>query len=163
MKEIGGYFSFELNKNYTVDDIYKVIVDKKKYQLNYPSMKSFELFIDPFIDSYLFDKRIIDISTAVPSLSIQNEDLIKENLIIKKLDVDNSIIKRFRASKKIDINSSKKNMEFGTKIHFLLEMIDFMNPNYSLINDDFYSSIIEDFLTSDLLKNIHNGKIYHFE
>ena len=56
--------------------------------------------------------------------------------------------------------SSKKNMEFGTKIHFLLEMIDFMNPNYSLINDDFYSSIIEDFLTSDLLKNIHNGKIF---
>ena len=146
--------------NYTVDDIYKVIVDKKKYQLDYPSMKSFKLFIDPFIDSYLFDKRIIDINTKGTLLTIQNENMIKENLIIKQLDVDNSIIKKFRASKKLDINSSKKNMEFGTKIHFLLEMIDFMSPDYSLINDEYYISIIKDFLKSDLLKNIYNGKIY---
>ena len=146
--------------NYTVDDIYKVIVDKKKYQLDYSSMKSFKLFIDPFIDSYLFDKRVIDINTKKVLLTSQNEDIKKENLIIKQLDVDNSVIKKFRASKKLDINSSKKNMEFGTKIHFLLEMIDFMNPDYSLINDEYYSSIIKDFLASDLLKNINMGKVY---
>lgn len=146
--------------NYTVDDIYKVIVDKKHYDLDYPNMKSFKSFIDPFVNSYLFDKRIIDINTSNPFLNIKNIDQEKELLVIKNLNIKNEVVKKFRASKKLDINSSKKNMEFGTNIHFLLEMTDFKNPNYDLINDEYYISIIKDFLGSPILSNIDNGTIY---
>lgn len=162
-------FTFDINfevcdkkeeLNYTIDDIYKVIVDKMNYDLDYSNMTSFKSFIDPFVSSYLFDKRIIDINTSNPVLNIKTIDLEKESLVIKNLKIENEVVKKFTASKKIDINSSKKNMEFGTKIHFILEMIDFKNPNYNLINDDYYISIIKDFLSSDLLKNIDNGTIY---
>lgn len=146
--------------NYTIDDIYKVIVDKTHYDLDYPNMKSFKAFINPFVNSYLFYKRIVDINTSNPVLNIKTSNIEKETLLIKDLNIKNEIIKKFRASKKLDIHSSKKNMEFGTKIHFLLEMIDFKNPNYDLINDEYYISIIKDFLSSDLLENINSGIVY---
>ena len=48
---------------------------------------------------------------------------------------------------------------FNTKMHYILELIDFKNPNLFNI-DDFYKEKINNFLKQDLLKNINNANIY---
>ena len=55
----------------------------------------------------------------------------------------------------------KELMDFGTKVHEVLELIDFNNPDYSLfdINDEIKDKINK-FLNSDLIKNNLNNKMY---
>jgi len=49
-------------------------------------------------------------------------------------------------------------MEFGTYMHYLLELTDFKNPNYENI-DKFYQDKIKNFLNQELLKNINKANI----
>ena len=53
------------------------------------------------------------------------------------------------------------NMLFGTKIHEVLELIDFKNYNPNIIKDEFIRNKITKFLNNDLLKNIKDANIYH--
>lgn len=50
-------------------------------------------------------------------------------------------------------------MEFGTKVHYILECLDFNNPDYTGI-DDIIKDKISKFLNLDIMKNIKDGKIY---
>ena len=50
-------------------------------------------------------------------------------------------------------------MEFGTYLHYLLEIIDFKNIDYKLIPKE-YKIYIDNFLNSDLLKNLNEANIY---
>ena len=52
-------------------------------------------------------------------------------------------------------------MNYGTKIHEYLELIDYKNPNLSLIEDNFIKTKIEKFLNNSLLENIKDSNIYH--
>ena len=60
---------------------------------------------------------------------------------------------------KIFSKEEKNKMEFGTKIHYYLETLDFKNPDLSDIESP-YKEKMEAFLKIDLLKNIKNAKIY---
>ncbi len=50
-------------------------------------------------------------------------------------------------------------MDFGTMMHYYLEIMDLSNPDYTSI-DDKYVNYIKNFLNSDLVKDIKNAKIY---
>ncbi len=50
-------------------------------------------------------------------------------------------------------------MDFGSKLHYYLELLDFNNPDYSFIEDE-YKDMIISFMNSDLMKNCLNGKAY---
>ena len=52
-----------------------------------------------------------------------------------------------------------KNMEFGTKMHYILELIDFKNPDFKSI-ESFYKEKITNFLNQDILKDIKEANIY---
>ena len=52
-------------------------------------------------------------------------------------------------------------MKYGTRIHEYLELIDYKNPDLSLIDDNFIKDKIEKFLNNDLLKNVNDSNIYH--
>ena len=49
---------------------------------------------------------------------------------------------------------------FGTKVHEMLELLDFKNIDLSIIDDEFIKSKINKFLKNDLLKNIEKANIY---
>ena len=51
-------------------------------------------------------------------------------------------------------------MKYCTKVHELLELIDFKNPNYELINDKFIENKIKKLLENNIFNNISNAKIY---
>ena len=49
-------------------------------------------------------------------------------------------------------------MESGTKLHYLMEVVDFKNPDYSIIDNKF-KLIIQKFIESDLLKDVAKAKV----
>lgn len=55
---------------------------------------------------------------------------------------------------------TKNNMEFGLLMHETLEYIDFKNPNYDLIENNFIRNKVEKFLHIPLLNNLNNANIY---
>ena len=73
----------------------------------------------------------------------------------KEIIVPNELIKENKFSKKSNEllpEETLKNMKFGTDIHYLFEVSDFLNPG-----DNKY---INNFLNHDLLKNIKDASIY---
>ena len=54
---------------------------------------------------------------------------------------------------------TKEMMDFGTKIHYYMETMDFKNPNFDGIEEE-YIILIKNFLNSDLMKNKEKAKIY---
>ena len=81
---------------------------------------------------------------------------------IKEISIDNSLLEEESYSKKenkLITKEERDNMEYGTKIHSILEYLDFNNPDFSNI-DDVLRDKITNFLKSDLLKDISKGNIY---
>ena len=81
---------------------------------------------------------------------------------IKEISIDNTLLEEETYSKKENKLITKEeidNMEFGTKVHSILEYLDFNNPDFSNIDNNLKNKIIS-FLNIDIMKNISNGKIY---
>lgn len=83
---------------------------------------------------------------------------------VKELNIEKVTTKHNTYSKKkfglISLQESKL-MEYGTKIHNILELIDFNNPLLDeLIIDDFIKEKVIGFLNSDLMKSRNLAKIF---
>ena len=97
--------------------------------------------------------------------SVNYLDYIKDNNTIlenKEINIENSIIEENRFSKnskELVTKDNIDNMKLGTKIHYILETTDFINPNYNIIEDR-YKSYIKAFLDNKLIKNINQANIY---
>lgn len=92
--------------------------------------------------------------------SLLNQEV--EPINIKEVNINYEIIEQKKASKKINkllTESEIEIMNFGNKIHYYLEMIDFKNPDYSLIEEDLVPKI-KAFLNCDLLQNINSAIVY---
>ena len=91
-------------------------------------------------------------------------DNTEKNIEVKEILIENAIEKQAHFSKE-SMNLIKKenrlNMEYGTKVHEIFELIDLKNYNPSLIDDEFIRNKVEKFLNNNLLKNIKQAEIYH--
>lgn len=89
---------------------------------------------------------------------------IETKIIEDIIDTPNEYITQKRFSKnsnKLTNKEEKKNMELGLYMHYLLEMIDFKNPNLEGLNiKNMYYEKIMKFLNSDIMKNAKNADIY---
>ena len=92
-----------------------------------------------------------------------NNDFTKdEKIIIDEISIENNIVKEKRFSKSIKKLYTKdeiSNMKYGTYIHYILETLNFNNPNLD-IEDTSIKNKIKTFLNNDIFKNINKGKIY---
>ncbi len=111
----------------------------------------------------------------IDSLGITNEYLYKK-IKLDKLSSNKEPIKveeiSISSSEELDTKHFSKtthnlidkktynNMQLGLKIHEVLELLDFKNPNLDLIDDEFIKEKVCKFLSSDLIKNLENAKIY---
>ena len=105
---------------------------------------------------YLVNKSSLDYR------KLKGEDCIK----IEEFDLEKERIKEESFSKnqiKLLTKDEKEKMKFGTKIHEIFELIDFKNPNYSLLSD-FEKRKIEAFINTDIIqKNLENRFYKEFE
>ena len=119
------------------------------YSVVEPCIKNVDVSIDnnykdivnPDINNYLED--VID-------------DIVDKEITITYNELGSSHFSK--SNKEVISKSENKNLEIGTKIHYILEMIDFRKPNYSII-DSKYVEFIKSFLDSELMQDL-NCKIY---
>ena len=90
--------------------------------------------------------------------NLTKEDKIVVDIIDEYVPINNSVSHFSKSAGLIDIKKKQK-MDFGTKMHYYLEIIDFNKPDYSLIEDK-YKEKIDSFLNSDLMANKSNGVAY---
>lgn len=87
-----------------------------------------------------------------------------EEINVKEIHIENEIEKEAHFSKEskgLISKESKSNMEYGTMIHEVFELIDYKNFNAELIEDEFIRNKVQKFLNNDLLKNVKQSEIYH--
>ena len=116
-----------------------------------------------------------DIEEYIEDINIEcNKNyLINEKNKVYKSKISNSISINDRDYSLIEIHEDKfskggnkkiskeeiDKMKYGTKIHEVLEMIDFNNPDYSKL-DSFIVEKVKSFIESDLIKNNLSSKFY---
>ena len=105
----------------------------------------------------------------------KNYNLINTNNIFSEINKNNDKIEIYnyclkepceiteshysKSSIKLITKDERDVMDFGTMMHYYLEIMDLSNPDYTSI-DDKYVNYIKNFLNSDLTKDIKNAKIY---
>ena len=154
------------------------LTDKEKDRVNNLVEDNIRLKYKSFLDILNSIKEnikeyIIDIDLDKQNLT-KDYNEIKENnyqkllqknnikLDKRKIEIDSKIEEEKHFSKTINKLITKeeyKNMEYGDYLHYLLELIDFKNPDLKDI-DNFYKEKINNLLNQELLKNIKEANIY---
>ena len=150
----------EKNENGVIEEIRR---------LSFSKISDFMYGVKDYLDKYF---KTIDITKLGltkdyqynKTINIKDNTNIKDDINVEEINIKNDIAEEKHFSKETNVLSTKeeiKMMKYGTRIHEYLELIDYKNPNLSLIKDTFIKDKIEKFLNNDLLKNIKDSNIYH--
>ena len=135
---------------------------------NYKSFKDMFISIRENVSSYIKDIDTNDLNISKDYNLIKNInyedyiDILEVSNDIKEINIDNTLLEEDSYSKKTNklfTKEEKDNMEYGSKIHYILECLDFNNPNLDRVEDNIKDKIIS-FLNLDIMKDISKGKIY---
>ncbi len=133
-------------------------------RMNYRSFQDILISIYPNIMKYIsnINPPHIDLNYKIEETLSKKVPYTEELININKLNIKKEIMESKSFSKKENKLLSPLDREFiekGNYLHYILENIDFKNPDYtSLTSED--KNLIESFLKSDLLSSIDKAKIY---
>ena len=88
---------------------------------------------------------------------------IEDNINVEEIRIENNIVSESHFSKETNhliTKEMKKNMEYGTYIHEIFELIDFKNYDENSIEDEFIRNKLKKFLSNNIIKNIKDANIY---
>lgn len=143
-------------------DIEKVGANKEKDKFNsffdmlnyiYYDIKDYikEVNVE-YTKDYIVNKNTIDI----------NKLKIEDSIVINELNIEKEELEEEKYSKsgiKLITKEEYNKMNVGTKIHEVLEYIDFNNPNYDGL-DSFIKDKVSKFINSKLIQDNTNSKFY---
>lgn len=163
-------FDISVNNIY-LEDLYGSLIDtslksnpflfvRKRRRFDYTKASSFYNFLDNFKDSSYFNYSYQEGESLCDTKLKQIDALRHLSFDVKSVLVDstNDVVKN-RASKEVSLDTNVELLRVGTRLHFVMEMMDFVNPDYSLINKS-ESDMVKKFLSLDILKNIKDAHIY---
>lgn len=133
---------------------------------NYSSFADFLNSIPKELEKYTKTLDIKELDLTKDYLLLKDKNLLneeKKSLIINELAFkENNITNKTFSKKTKDLidNETKKNMEFGTIVHEILEHIDFKNLDLSLIENNFIKNIINSLVKTPIFKDIENAIIF---
>jgi len=157
---------------------------EEKIRLLYVALTRAKLsmtFVEPFehkeITSYSDAKSFDEILaksgfytmlTKVEHINVDTVSSSKENLnvqdfgfIYKTLDeIKEEKKETIKRASKTTIHASRESLKLGTSLHEILQVIDFVNPDYSFIKVKRHREMIQNFLSQDFLGDLKNAKIY---
>lgn len=151
--------SFQEKEDYIFDNQMVDYITRSTYK-NYEEIIN---SIYPYIKEYITN---IDTPTISKEYKINKKLNIKSNTtekitVTEIKNIENQIEEEHysKTNTKLHTKEEIKNMEKGTKIHYILEITDFKNPNYNnLTNEEI--NIIKNLLKQNIMNNIKNAKIY---
>lgn len=127
--------------------------------VNINKCKSFADLLKP-LATKLFNYYHYEEKEEKPKLMNVTKNINKQKISLKDVTFDMSKVEIKRASKDLKLGTNKVALDLGTHLHEILEVIDFVNPDYSIINNPKHKEKIENFLKSDLLENVSKARIY---
>ena len=131
---------------------------------SFKKSKFVNLELDSTIKKYGFEAfeviEVFDVAFSKEELNIKESKIEHQKFEMVDIKFDLERNERTKVSKEMKIGVNKDILELGTKLHELLEIIDFKNPDYSFITNEFYKSKVKKLLESDLLKNVKDGKVF---
>ena len=137
-------------------------------RLSFNKLSSFIYAVKNYLIKYFeqinIDKLNLTKNYLYPK-KIKQETLnnLKDNIVVEEINIENEVVEEKHFSKetnKLITKEENKLMKFGTKVHEMLELLDFKNIDLSIIDAEFIKSKINKFLKNDLLKNIEKANIY---
>ena len=134
------------------------ILEESKKTKELSKVNSFGEILFPIhhnFNHYLYEEKEDKEELNIKESKIEHQ---KFEMVDIKFDLERN--ERTKVSKEMKIGVNKDILELGTKLHELLEIIDFKNPDYSFITNEFYKSKVKKLLESDLLKNVKDGKVF---
>lgn len=134
------------------------VTPKENKMTEIENAKSFDNLLRPLMGE--FKVREYDDEKAKPVLNIKESKLIHEKVDIDEIKYSYRVKDISQASKHLKLNTSNYLLDYGTYLHEVMEVTDFVNPNYSLIHNQKAKEIVKKFLAQDLLKNVSKAKIY---
>ena len=140
-----------LNKRLSFNKLSDLIYSIKEYIPSYFEQVNIESL--SLTKQYLFKKKL--------SATIEKGE---KDITVESISIPNDEIKEEHFSKEnisLITKEIKENMDFGTKVHEVFELIDFKNYDESLIEDKFIRDKVTKFINNKLLSNIKEANIYH--
>ena len=136
-------------------------------RVKYKSLASFIYSIEEYLPNYFRTININKLNLTkdylfnrnVTKLEIENSthDFTVQNL--KVLNSEKSMLHFSKDEIKLLDKKTTDNMKYGTKMHEIFELIDFKNPDYSLLDAN-EKEKVKSFLDNPINKNIKDAKIY---
>ena len=159
---IVGNFNSDINYSLESNGVIENRIRNK-----YRSFKDIILSIKSRLNKYFVEVNINDIglsheynNTKSISYNIKNDNNMRIKVTENNVEKINVINKHFSKENLSIINSNiKSNMDLGTHLHELFEIMDFKNPNYTDLDISEKRYIIN-FLNQDIVKNIKESKVY---
>ncbi len=140
------------------------------YRIKYRSFKDMILTVKELFNNYITNIDIKTLNITKDYNMIKNNnyldyiDKTDEKIIVNEIHIENDFLEDKSFSKKEHTFIDKKineNIKLGTKMHYLLEIIDLKNPDLDKIyGNNYLKNKIKKFLENDLFKNINDAKIY---
>ena len=119
---------------------------------------SFADLLRPFTRDFTTIKRKVSSDLILPK--IREKEIERKKIDLKEIHFSYKEINEVHASKDLRINTNKYILEYGTYLHELMEIIDFYNPDLSIIKNDKIKNIVSNFFNSPIMKDVKNAKIY---
>ena len=80
---------------------------------------------------------------------------------IREISIPSKVIEKRRASKENNEQIDESLLEFGSELHYLLEIVDYENKNVSFIKEGNLRKYVNNVIHSPLFQNVKNDDIYH--
>lgn len=133
-------------------------------RINYRSFQDILISIYNIIEKYIIEKDLIEIDK---NYKINNKTVFNSNennlsIDVNDVEFEREILTQTKFSKNdktLYTSKEKEALNTGTKIHYILENIDFINPDYSILKNN-EKDIIKQFLSLPILKNIKDAIIF---
>ena len=136
------------------------------YPLDYnPSLtiSSAKTMLDFIYFSSPKQSRFHEVELKETSIISAEDTFIDSNERIEFRSIDIPFIEKetIRASNELHLEGSSEVLELGTNLHFILELIDFNNPNFDFITDLKELRWVKQFFESQLYIEHQKDKAYH--
>ena len=137
-------------------------------RLKYKSFSSILNSIKDKLSPYIKNINLDDYKITKDYNSVKEENVkekvskTNDKITVQELNILDIYLKEEKFSKTIKsfiTKSDREKLDFGTMMHYFLEITDFKKPNYEII-PSIYQEYIKKFLKSNLLKNIKDATIY---
>lgn len=142
-----------------------LVVGEKEKKRNLTKMQN-GMSLGEFLGAikYKSDYRILaEVAVEKPKLEIIEKEskFDSEILKIEEVKMSDAIIVRKRASMSLGEDSQIGALEFGSKIHYLLEIVDYETKDISFIDDPAMKQNVENVLGNELFKDVKNDQLRH--